>query len=446
MALIEVESFEFRRGHLRFNNPELWCLDPGNVLAIREEPDAYVSEFLQVLAGLDDFKRVTQPAEKKEVIRRLAVPHYTNDKPVRIAGKVVRELSSSERAAAIAFVFDNPELSVLGSTVAEEFRYSAAALGKTAPGYPSVHVLERYGLADKLERRTEVLSGGERHRLAIACAMERDSRALILDLTRSNLDCEFEEWLLARIDPWLDVRSQAGGAAVIIAGISVARLKSAIRAPLFVGRLFNDGTFSFGESIQGEDEGNFPLLRPRSVGDEVVISATDIGRLHYGRRQSLELKRGEILAFHGPNGCGKTSIALLLAGRENPHRFAGSFTAAHGVIPSLAVQHAERSFLGTTVHEELGDAGLEAKLGLLEPELRLHPRHLPYRKQKLVSVAVAISLADGVAILDEPTCGMDWRSRAAVVELIDLRPDTAFLVFTHDPVLQRSLGSRELGT
>ena len=63
------------------------------------------------------------------------------------------------------------------------------------------------------------------------------------------------------------------------------------------------------------------------------------------------------------------------------------------------------------------------------------PDTLPRARRKLLSIAIALRLSKRLAILDEPTCGMDLPSKEAFVALLNEFPDLAVLLITHDSAL-----------
>ena len=154
---------------------------------------------------------------------------------------------------------------------------------------------------------------------------------------------------------------------------------------------------------------------------------------------SLAVAPGTVTALIGPNGCGKTTLMLMLAGLLKPD--AGT-VAVGGLDPSVNPKSARVAVgwmpdaLGTwdslTCLETLvtfGRAyGLTAAAAdakareLLErvhlEDLALHPARVLSRGQKQrLSLARALVHNPSVLILDEPASGLDPRSR---IELRDL--------------------------
>jgi ABC-2 type transport system ATP-binding protein len=163
------------------------------------------------------------------------------------------------------------------------------------------------------------------------------------------------------------------------------------------------------------------------------------GSVHAVINASLAVTPGSVTALIGPNGCGKTTLMLMLAGLLKPD---GGTIHVGGMSP-LEHPKAARTAVGwmpdvlgtwesLTCLETLETFGMaygvsateatERGFALLErmhlADLAAQPARVLSRGQKQrLSLARALVHDPGVLILDEPASGLDPRSR---VELRDL--------------------------
>jgi branched-chain amino acid transport system ATP-binding protein len=200
---------------------------------------------------------------------------------------------------------------------------------------------------------------------------------------------------------------------------------------------------------------------------EIKSLHKNFGALAVTRDVSLALERGARHALIGPNGAGKTTLINLITGVLKPS--AGSVLLNGEDITALPQAARMRRgiartfqinqlFRGLTVLENLylsvGErtracnrlwrpAGAERavieeamahldSLQLADLALR-QVRELPYGRQRLVEIAIALAQRPKVLLLDEPAAGVPSSESHLILDVVDrLDPDIAILIIEHD--------------
>jgi ABC-type branched-subunit amino acid transport system ATPase component len=191
------------------------------------------------------------------------------------------------------------------------------------------------------------------------------------------------------------------------------------------------------------------------------------GALHVTRDVDLTLERGARHALIGPNGAGKTTLINLITGVLKPD--AGRvFLNGEDITGLGQAERARRGmartfqinqlFRGLTVLENIcmaigerdghnnnmwRSAGakrividealdhLEA-LRIVDDALKL-VRELPYGRQRLVEIAIALAMRPRVLLLDEPAAGVPSSESHLILDVVaGLDPDIAVLIIEHD--------------
>ena len=189
-----------------------------------------------------------------------------------------------------------------------------------------------------------------------------------------------------------------------------------------------------------------------------LVVANDINfRLEHGARHALI----------GPNGAGKTTFINLIAGRLSPSAgqvFLGgrdvtvlpqaarvsrglgrtfqinTLFRGLSVLENVALAVAEREGRGGDILRSAGSRRgvLEQAYALLQrlrfaEDALTRVQELPYGKQRLVEIAIALGLQPTVLLLDEPAAGVPSAESATIIEMIEqLPPDIAVLIIEHD--------------
>jgi cobalt/nickel transport system ATP-binding protein len=179
---------------------------------------------------------------------------------------------------------------------------------------------------------------------------------------------------------------------------------------------------------------------------------------------SLNITPGEKTALVGPNGAGKSTLILHLNG----------ILAGDGAIKvcgldvnpdnlkrvraqvGLVFQTPDDQLFSPTVFDDVAFGPLYQGFSESEVQLRVDQalaavdmsaykdrvsHHLSAGEKKRIAIATVLSMQPEVLVLDEPTAGLDPRSRRGLINLLRDLPLT-MLVSTHDILMVRELFPR----
>ena len=163
------------------------------------------------------------------------------------------------------------------------------------------------------------------------------------------------------------------------------------------------------------------------------------------RDASLALRRGEIVALTGPNGCGKTTLAKLAAGLLEP----ASGTVERTGRAAYLSQDPGRYLVRDRADDEVALGSdlatarrMLAEVGLAGKEAR-HPRDLSSGERERLALACVLATEPDLLILDEPTRGVDPARKLELAALLRARAGgRATLVVTHDLAFARAVADR----
>jgi energy-coupling factor transport system ATP-binding protein len=409
------------------------CLAPGEVSLVLGPSGSGKSTLLRAFAGL--------------------VPHFHGG---RFSGKVevgaldTRRHGPAELAGTVATLFQDPEDQVVFTRVLNEVAFGLENVGVPpaeieARAHAALALVGAEHLADRLV--TEI-SGGELQRVCLAATLALEPRLLLLDEPTSQLDPQTARAVLEL--------TRERGIAVLMTEQRPALPLELCDRVLFLdrGRLVFDGPRDAGLDWLARHHPVFVSspepASPRAGGEPACrvenVSFAYRDSLFVLQEANLELRRGELVALVGPNGCGKTTLAKLAAGLLEP----GSGIVERQGRATYLSQDPGRYVLRERADEEAavgvgGDIPTArralAEVGLSGCEDR-HPRDLSSGERERLALAAVLAPEPDLLVLDEPTRGVDPERKLELAALLRQPSDRATLVVTHDVAFARNVADR----
>lgn len=406
------------------------------------------------------------------------VPHFTGghlEGTVRIDGISTASRPPRDFSHLVGMVQQDPLAGFVTDTVEEELAYGMEQLG-LAPQVMRRRVedtLDLLGIAELRDRALRTLSGGQQQRAAIGAVLTMHPAVLILDEPTSALDPTAAEEVLAtlsrlvhdlgttvivaehrmeRVVPFADRMVLVNPDGTIDDGRPVDVLRTSPIAPPVVrlGRLaaWDPLPLSVREARRRaaplrEQLAHLPAPdRTMPTAKTPVLTARKVV-VTYGAKTAvngidLDLHAGRVLAVMGRNGSGKSSLLWALQG--SGQRDGGS-VRVDGTDPKSMSRAAARKTVGMvpqtasdllyleTVEQECAAADRESGAGegacsaLLDKlasdiERDKHPRDLSEGQKLALVLAIQLTAAPSIMLLDEPTRGLDYTAKAAFAHII----------------------------
>jgi len=343
------------------------------------------------------------------------------------------------------------------------------------------------------DTKVDVLSGGEKRRVALCRLLIQEPDILLLDEPTNHLDAESVQWLeqhlrqykgtviavthdryfLDNVAGWILELDRGHGmpfegnysswleqkqARLAKEEKADAKRRQTLERELEWIRMSPKGRHAKGkarltryEQLLGEQQENLAedleiYIPPGPRLGDVVVEAKHLGK-SYGDKLlfenlSFNLPRGGIVGVIGPNGAGKTTLFKLIVGKEKP----GAGSIRVGETVKIGYVDQDRALDGNkTVWEVIADGKDTVTLGKLEvnsrayvgrfnlsgPDQQKKVKDLSGGERNRVHLARMLKEGANLVLLDEPTNDLDVNTLRALEEGLE-RFGGCCMVSSHD--------------
>ena len=344
-------------------------------------------------------------------------------------GEVILPESDSTTPS-VAYVSQSPENQLVCETVWHELAFSLENYGiqRSVMRCRVAEVSHFYGIEPWFHKNVNELSGGQMQIVSLARALATGPKLLLLDEPTAQLDPVAEKNFLHAL---FRINRELGITVVVVTHEPVGVRDYATREIRLQEGLLVE--------LQGPSpipSGTVPAVtkdRPRCHQGPSPLQLADV-HFRYTkdtnwvlRGMDLSLQDGEIRALVGGNGCGKSTTLKLMAAINKPQkgRAKNMFAQNQAYMP----QSPMALFVCDTVEEEMKEwqkncsysdktiSDTLEKVGL-QNKLEQHPFDLSGGEQQLLAMAKLLVTQPKLLLLDEPTKGLDAKTKLAVTNLI----------------------------
>ena len=368
----------------------------------------------------------------------------------------------------MGLVFQSPGDQIVASVVETDTAFGPRNLRccEEEVMHRTVESLDSVGLLERLLDRTRDLSQGQKQKLGVAGIAALHPAVFVLDESTSMIDPESRCHLLDLMDEW---HHQGQTILHITHSLEEAHRAGRVIA-MNEGQVIFDGSQQqfmaytdmekqlFGEPLPVNNFVSCPSAQwqpslenpsdemPQGFQNDAALifrnmtfayGQDEFTQEHQGERKplfenfSLAVEAGRLTALMGPSGCGKSTLMEIAA---------GLLSAPVGEVysnsrPLLALQDSDHGLFEEFAADDVAfgprNQGIAGKELVQKVQFAMGQVGLPYEKfaerqtmtlsggeKRKVSLAGIIAMDGQVLLFDEPTAGLDAKSRRKVMEML----------------------------
>ena len=345
----------------------------------------------------------------------------------------------------IGIVFQSPKDQLVSGIVSRDTAFGAQNLG-LSEGEVELRVIESLNIVDMLDRAgssTSALSLGQTQKVALSGVLALRPEILILDEAVSMLDPESRKEILEFLRYW----HKCGNTIIQITHDMEVLSDADCVIGIEEGQVFYYGTqkafLSNEENVKricGEPLPPRWLSSPEGVSkpslEDVALKLENVSYTHDAVHGvfniNLSFPHGTLTALTGPSGAGKSTLLEICSGLAIPQE--GSVYCSSSQRPVLAQQNAQAALFEPFAADDVAfgprNSGMSGKPLVERVKQSMDEAALPFEQfgerrtfelsggeQRRLSIAGILAMDSDVILFDEPTAGLDSRTRNEVMAM-----------------------------